>query len=352
MSAEVLAVRDYTARFFRVGAEEISVVKLTGDASTRVYFRVHLPEGRTYVIARYGEPFDPVAHPYCDVTELFACAGLPVPELIDVNGKEGMMLQQDLGDVRLQDWQPTAGAAECRSAYREAVDLILRIQDATQLAYDRGSIASRLAFDVEKLEWELRFFYTNFFEKYLGRSLRPDLKERVFRDFVAIAQYLAAIPRVLTHRDFHSRNLMLHDGRQYIIDHQDARMGPPSYDLASLLGDPYVRLDVQLVEEIYEYFIESKVRREGDYYGAEWVSGFREEFQVMTVQRLLKATGTYAYQTAVVGNPVYLPYIPRALAGAMNMMKALGRYDALREALETVAERIEGMGGENVTHKT
>ena len=100
-----------------------------------------------------------------------------------------------------------------------------------------------IAFDVEKLTWELRVL-----RQALPRGLprRGAVASRSARrsreECRAIVEELAAEPRVLCHRDYHSRNLMLHDGRLYIIDFQDARMGPDTYDLVSLLRDSYVDL--------------------------------------------------------------------------------------------------------------
>jgi hypothetical protein len=340
LSTEIERVREYAGDFFCTDPEDIAVEKLTGDASTRRYFRLRLPDGKTFIVACYAEPFDPATHPYCDVTALFRSAGLPVPDLLDVDGPRAMMLVQDLGDLRLQDWVPRATADARRRAYREAVDLILRIQEATRLAFERGSVASRLAFDEEKLGWELRFFYTTFFEAYLQQPLPDDQRERVLAECEHIARELAARPRVLTHRDFHSRNLMLWDGRQYIIDHQDARQGPSSYDLASLLGDPYVVLEPDLVEEMFAYFVQRKAEQKGP--GAHPLDGreFEHEYEVMMVQRLLKATGTYAYQTAVVGTTVYVPYIGRALRGALRALDRLGQYPALHRAVARALDTI------------
>lgn len=341
VSEEMQVVREYAGDFFCTDPEDIAVHKLAGDASTRRYFRLRLPDGTTFVVARYAEPFDPASHPYCDVTALFLAANLPVPDLFDVNGLLGMMLLQDLGDLRLQDWVPHATPGERLRAYRESVDLIIRIQEATQLAFERGSVASRLAFDQEKLGWELRFFYTHFFEAYLQRRLSPEEKEKVLAECEEIARELAALPRVLTHRDFHSRNLMLCDGRQYIIDHQDARLGPASYDLASLLGDPYVVLDEELVEEIFGYFVERKAEREGEWARPSRRREFKQEYDLMTVQRLLKATGTYAYQTAVVGNSVYVPYIGRALRRALQALERVNRFPALHRAVVRALDILE-----------
>lgn len=341
---EMQMIREYAGDFFCTDPEDIAVYKLAGDASTRRYFRLRLPDGTTFVVARYAEPFDPATHPYCDVTALFLAANLPVPDLFDVNGFLGMMLLQDLGDLRLQDWVPHATPDERLRVYRESVDLIIQIQEATPLAFERGSVAARLAFDEEKLGWELRFFYANFFEAYLQHPLPPEQKEEVLAECQEIARELAALPRVLTHRDFHSRNLMLCDGRQYIIDHQDARLGPVSYDLASLLGDPYVVLDENLVEEMFAYFIERKAARDRQWLHPSRWGEFRREYDLMTVQRLLKATGTYAYQTAVVGNSVYVPYIRRALEGALRALGRLDRFPALHRAVARVVEGLEGDG--------
>jgi len=330
------AVRAYVAHLFGLDPSAVRTETLVGDASMRQYVRVHLPDGSRYVVARYPEPFDPTTHPYCDVTALFLKAGLPVPMLFDADGERGMMLLEDLGDVRLQDWLPNARREEREAAYREAVRLILRIQDATRLAEECGSVAARVAFDVEKLDGELRFFFANFFQRYLGLALDRERAERLHAEFREIAAELAAVPRVLTHRDFHARNLMRHRDRLYIIDHQDARLGPPSYDLASLLGDPYVELEDALVEEMIEFFLQEKARADVGWRSAERRAAFRRELDLMAVQRLLKATGTYAYQTAVVGNPVYEPYIPRALERAARALARLGRFPALQETFAEI----------------
>jgi hypothetical protein len=337
MPAEKLEVvhhiHEYAARFLSTSVDKIHVSPLTGDASTRQYFRVIIPTGPSYVVARYPERIDPVGHPFCQVTRLLQAASLPVPEIFDVDGEGGFMLQEDLGDRRLQDWLMTADPAQRKSAYQEAIDLILQIQDATSLAVEMDCVAAHLGFDVEKLGWELGFFYTNFFERYLECSPEERLKTAIFGEFSELARQLAAAPRVLCHRDFHSRNLMVHKGRQYVIDHQDARMGPVSYDLASLLGDPYVELEDEFLAEMLDSFVSLKTKR-SSLSGPEWHKGFEAEYPLMLIQRLLKATGTYSYQMAVMNNAVYLPYIPRALHGAVSMASRHNLFPAIREAID------------------
>ncbi|MCS6805378.1 MAG: phosphotransferase [Acidobacteriota bacterium] len=310
------------------------VVKLAGDASSRQYFRVTAADGKTYVVARYPEPFDPIHHPTIQTTRLFLAAGLPVPKILALSDNHQLMLLDDLGDMRLQDWLMTTKPDAHQSAYRQTIDLIIRIQEAQQLATTLDCIAARIAFDQEKLQWELAFFYQNFFQRYLGLQHDADLKQRLFDEFTEIACTLASLPRVLCHRDFHSRNLMLHDHRWFIIDHQDARMGPVFYDLASLLGDPYVELDESFCKEMLHYFVAQRRQKPPIHLVPDQASALNKEYNLMLVQRLLKAAGTYAYQMTVLGNSVYLPYIPRALKRAFAAIHQLDGYPTLKAELE------------------
>ena len=126
---------------------------------------------------------------------------------------------------------------------------------------------------------------------------------------------------MLCHRDYHSRNLMLHDGSLYIIDFQDARMGPDTYDLVSLLRDSYVDLSAAAGRRADRVFPGAQGRGRAD------EPEFRRRFDLMALQRNLKALGTFGYMTTSRNNTVYIQYIPRTLA----YVKAnLAKYPALR----------------------
>jgi aminoglycoside/choline kinase family phosphotransferase len=333
--------------------DEISVERVTGDASVREYFRARANDA-SVIIAVYPSPFDeterasarlarfeadsplarltfandPCAH--IEVTSLFLEAGLPVPALVAVSGADCAVFIEDVGDTRLQDWLNGRSRAETTDAYNRAIELVVQIQGATETAIRADSICSRLAFDEAKLRWELGFFFANYFNKHLRVKLDPATANAVQQDFKVMCFELAARPRVLTHRDYHARNLMMHGGKMFVIDHQDARMGPASYDVASLAGDPYAALDSDLADGLVEQFIELKTRSEAP---IDDVNAFRNEFELMMVQRMLKALGTYASQAAA-GNTVYVPYINPALDRALAAMKKLGRFDATRSLLE------------------
>lgn len=295
-----------------------AVDALTGDASDRRYFRVRGQQG-SVVLAVHATPFDPERLSTVDATRLFSAAGLPVPAILSVDRERGVLRLEDLGDLRLQDALATAEPARRRGWYREAVGLVLAIQRASGLATRGGHQAGRLAFDADKLGLEMAFFLEHYVNGMRRGVLPADLEAELRAELDRLVRWLAARPRVLTHRDYHARNLMVVPrkrpgggaaGSLAIIDHQDARMGPVTYDLASLVYDPYVDLAPAEVDACLDAFVAGA----DDAYAAR--RAVAEELPRMAVQRLLKAIGTYGYQTAVRGTDVYRPYIAPALARA------------------------------------
>lgn len=337
-------VVSYTARHFRVPVKAVLFQPLTPDASTRKYYRVARAAAplETSIISLYPTPFNPQDNSFLDVTRLFEQAQLPVPRVLDVAGTEGIILQEDLGDTSLTEFISAAAERGDKSGAAEmlrcAIELIARIQAATPLAFEMESVASRLAFDEDKLGWELNYFFDHFFGSYRGQQFAPEEESAIKRDLQAIAAELAARPRVLTHRDYHGMNLMVDkQGALRIIDHQDARMGPVTYDLVPLLVERRLQpVDETWVEEQQAEFL--RLRAELGLPPLE-ENELRYEFNLMTVQRQLKAIGTFSYQTAVVGRGVvYEHYIAPAIATVLRAMSKpeMKEYPGLRGALESI----------------
>jgi N-acetylmuramate 1-kinase len=320
-------------KFLRArGIDDAPVVPLTPDASTRNYFRIPWEKGRA-VAAVYPEPFDPDFHPYLDVTRLFLDNSIPVPEIYAVDGQSGVIVQEDLGDRQLFRIYESAPKDECDDYKERAVNLIAQIQKATGAAYAKHSIAGRLAFDEPKLSWELDFFLEHFFGSIRKEELRHAEAAELKAELNDIAAELAARPRVLCHRDFHAANLMVDAKNQLrIVDHQDARMGPVTYDLVSFLLDR--RLQAPSLGELraYRLFLLEERRLLG--LGALDPDEVAQEFRLMTIQRGLKAVGTFSYQTAVCnrGN-VYEQFIQPTLFIVLQAVDWLDRFPALRRML-------------------
>jgi N-acetylmuramate 1-kinase len=335
-------VMNYASRYFNIPLEEIRFQALTPDASTRKYYRVFSGANydETFIVSLYPAPFNAHENSFIDVSRLFERAGLPVPRIIDVADTDGVILQEDLGDTSLAKWlSEAADRGDAKGAEQmtlRAIELIAQIQATTQTAYDVNSISSRLAFDEDKLSWELNYFFDHFFGSLMQRQFESDDAEAIKLDLQAIAAELAARPRSLTHRDYHGMNLMVDTaGALRIIDHQDARMGPVTYDLVPLLLERRLEpVDESWVKEKQRFFL-----KVGESLGLPRIAPqeLEYEFHLMTVQRQLKAIGTFSYQTAVVGRgEFYEKYIEPSIATVLRTMAKPGmkEYPALRKALE------------------
>jgi aminoglycoside/choline kinase family phosphotransferase len=316
----------------RVAADK-DILALTPDASTREYFRIPWKR-RTAIAAVYPEPFDPEVHPYLDVTRLFLAAELPVPEIYEVSATSGIIIQEDLGDQQLRLFFESASEEDAESYMERAIALIASIQAATDKAYEMRSIASHLAFDEAKLSWELSFFMEHYFGSLKGEKLSHGEAAELKAELNDVAAELAARPRVLCHRDYHSSNLMVDKkGRLRIVDHQDARMGPASYDLVSLLMDRQPEPpSLAEVRAQRLFFLEERRRRGLDSLDPD---EFAREFRLMTVQRGLKAVGTFSYQTAVCGRgETYAQFIRPTFQIVLQAAEWLERFPALRRTIK------------------
>ena len=308
------------------------IVPLTGDASDRRYYRILPRDGEPFVLSVYAAPFEYSSLPFVNTALLFAAMPVPVPRIVGHAADLGVLALEDLGDVTLQAHVGAFSLAEHAALYRQAVSFIEIFQRRGRELSDPSYLPYGVAFDVDKLTWEMDFFVNHFLKAYRGVALSAAARDALRDELARIVSELAAEPRVLCHRDYHSRNLMLRGTQLYIIDFQDARMGPDTYDLVSLLRDSYVDQG-RVVDEHIAYFLALAGR------SAEAVD-FRRRFDLMALQRNLKALGTFGYQTTARQNPVYIQYIPRTLRYAREALAKYDRFDRLRELLAAHIEEL------------
>jgi aminoglycoside/choline kinase family phosphotransferase len=309
---------------------ETAVIALAGDASTRAYYRAVPAEGESHVVAAYSAAFDPAGFPFLEATALLQACGVPVPDVLGTDGPRGLILLEDLGDRSLQDAaQGAPGTKEdaAEMLYTQAVEIIARLQgEGTPRVSDRIH-AGREALDAERFRFELGYFFDNLVLGLRQRTPGVARRREINEAMDALCADLDGEPRVLCHRDFHSRNIMVgSDDELSCVDHQDARLGPDTYDLVSLLRDPYVDLP------------EDRVTRMIDHYRAatgttETLLHFRQRFDRMAVQRTLKAAGTYAGQMVLHQRDSYLRYLPRALELARRSLERCPDLERLHRSL-------------------
>lgn len=313
----------------RLGTME-AFVRLAGDASTRVYYRVSYADRTTAIVMIQPDPGKGQEGSFLDVQRFLADLALPVPAVYLHDPDEGVVVLQDLGDDLLETVVEHCDAARFAAVYHDAVDLLVSMRRKTADS-DSGCIAFTLAFDEEKLMQELHFFATHFVAGLFRIGLPSSARSTLDEFFLTISTFLAAEPRVFTHRDYHARNLLVHEDRLIMIDFQDARMGPCQYDLASLLRDSYVTLSKDLVSElIHHYVTETNEPSE---------ERFRYVFDVMSLQRNIKALGTFGYQLSARGVNRYASSIPRT---GRYIAESISRYPEFSRYRSCVEDFITG----------
>ena len=298
---------------------------LPGDASTRRYVRVIPPSGPSRMLLVHPEAIDPQSLSFLNVGRLMEQMGIRVPAVTGCAADLGIVELEDLGDLTLQGFLVGATPDEQARRYREAVAIIATMQRRGQELESGEYAPFRLAFDVDKLMWELDFFVDHFLGDARGTDLDATQRAELRDEFKPLAAELASEPRVFCHRDYHSRNLMVHEDHLYVIDFQDARMGPDTYDLVSLLRDSYVDNPTALVETMIDDYL--RLSKTSD------AAGFRRRFDVMSVQRQLKVLGTFGYQSAVAGTTRYEGDVPRTLRSLVTVFNRHSRFDRLRTLL-------------------
>lgn len=270
----------------------------SSDASFRRYFRIEHSGGTQ--IAMDAPPDKENIEPFVRVAELFKTADIHVPAIYQQNYRQGFVLLEDLGATSLLE---QLDQQSFDRLYRQAMDSLFKLQTSVDCT------ASGLpVYDRALLTRELGIFYEWYLEKLLGISAAESLATNPNELLIESA---LAQPKVCVHRDYHSRNLML-PARDApgIIDFQDAVVGPITYDLVSLLRDCYVAWPD---DQVYQWA--------HDYYQRLFAAGlldtdfrqFKRWFDLMGLQRHLKAIGIFARLHLRDNKSGYLADIPRTL---------------------------------------
>ncbi len=319
--------------FLAQHGQSLTIEQLTPDASTREYFRVEW-KGENAIGCVYPQDEQGTSQfdACLDVTEVFLQANLPVAKCLSSDTEKGIIIHEDFGNTILRDVLQKTNELEREKLLSEAITLIAKIQAATTISVQLNSISSKLKFDREKLLWELNYFKTHYFESLMKTKLTASENNHLELEFRELAGELEKQVKVLCHRDFHAANLMLQDGQLKIIDHQDARLGAISYDLVSLLLDRVTVLPTpEWLAEKRKFFLAERIR-----FGLEQIAEnqYSYEFRLQTVQRCLKAIGTFSFQASHRGKTHFIQYIKPMFLIVLRACENLNKFPDLQRILK------------------
>jgi len=260
------------------------------------------------------------------LTAIFAEADLPVPEILEAAPDPGCLRLEDLGDRMLEDELETADEqGETPKLLLEAAELAGRIARDGSAALSASDRADEPALDMDRFRFEMDFFVENFVERH--RKIRAD--QGALRDLLLkLAEEAARTPRsVMCHRDYHCRNIMVRPtGSLALIDLQDARWGPDTYDLVSLIFDSYADFAPAWIEPLILRYLETA--------GINDDALLRHRIHVVGAERMIKALGTFGYQIEVAGRARYVDAIPRTLARLDRLLAASEKTSAIHRSFQ------------------
>ena len=286
-----------------LGWRDAALAPASADASFRRYFRVTRPQGTC--IAMDAPPDKENVEPYLAVAGMLAGIGVNAPRILARNAGQGFLLLTDLGSVTYLD--ALADRDRAGVLYSDAIDALVRIQ-----AGGAGHAAGLPPYDEKLLRFEMSLFTDWLLGRHLCLALGDDELSSLAATFDLLVANALEQPRVFVHRDYHSRNLMACESdNPGILDFQDAVNGPLTYDLVSLLKDCYIDWPRDRVGDWALAF-----RRKAMDAGIDAGAGeqqFLRWFDLMGVQRHLKASGIFARLWHRDGKPGYLPDVPRTL---------------------------------------
>ena len=332
-------------------------VPLAGDASNRRYFRVHLSGGPVHSLilmqlaeaegfkaseeAVSGKELEIAELPFINVLKHLAAVDIPVPTVYFYDESAGLLYLEDFGDVTLAQACHGASGATIERLYRQAIDVLVQVHVYASVPSKLPCLAFSRSFDVPLYLWEFDHFLEYGIVARHGQPIRAEDLIPIQEECRKIAEWLAEQSIVFTHRDFHSRNLMVDGARMGVIDFQDALLGPPAYDLASLLRDSYIALDESLIDALLIYYREKMSQAlpssQHSMMHLNDADTFRRLFDYTSIQRNLKAAGRFVYIDRVKGNPSFLESIPRTLH---NVRANLTKYPQLHLLLKHLSPYV------------
>jgi aminoglycoside/choline kinase family phosphotransferase len=303
-----------------------SVRAASADASFRRYFRVDGAQGSRVVMD--APPTHENCHPFVHVSGMLVGAGLHAPQVLDWDEPQGFMLLSDLGDITYLQALQGKDATQAKAHYSKALDALVKMQGI-------ASENELPPYDRALLQRELDLFPEWYVKRQCAVELSDAQRDTLTRSFELILQTCLAQPRVMVHRDYHSRNLMLSDPAPGILDFQDAVHGPITYDLASLLRDAYIEWDEEVqIDWAVRYW--ERARRARLPVAADF-GEFWRDFEWMGLQRHIKVLGIFARLYHRDGKDGYLKDLPLVWRYAHSVCVRYAPLTPLAQLLEQLA---------------
>jgi aminoglycoside/choline kinase family phosphotransferase/dTDP-glucose pyrophosphorylase len=307
---------------------ETDALLIGTGGSNRKYYRVK--RNNSSIVFMQCHKDDPDFHRHVEYTRFFQRHSIPVPELLNVEPETMSALFEDLGDLSLYSYlKCPREQEEIEEVYKRVIDILILMHTAATEHLTECPLLQNRIFDYEHLRWETSYFIERFIEGV--RDIRVENLSALNNEFHRLALNVDSFPKTVIHRDFQSQNIMIiKGGIPRVVDYQGARIGPPAYDVVSLLWDPYYRFEDDMREQLLEYYIEkmsesfgidkdheinplipplAKGGKGGFFNKIE----FKQTLLPCRLQRHMQALGAYGFLSKIKGKKYFLKHVPEGL---------------------------------------
>jgi aminoglycoside/choline kinase family phosphotransferase len=284
--------------------------------SDRKYYRIK-ENGNSAVLMHCSEN-DTEFQRHLEYSYFFKKHSIPVPELFNIEPEKKRAKFEDLGDISLYSYLKCPREfEEIEEIYKSIIDILILLHTKVTEYVSECPLLIERVFDYEHLRWETNYFIERF---VVGiRDIKIKNLSALNKEFHNLAIKVDSFPKTIIHRDFQSQNIMITKGKiPRVLDYQGARIGPPAYDVVSLLWDPYYRLDDDIRERLLNYYIKHVTNipqspfTKGGLRGIT-EKGFRDTLLPCRLQRHMQALGAFGFLSKVKGKKYFLKHIPEGL---------------------------------------
>lgn len=326
---------------------DITMTLIGTGGSDRKYYRIR-DRQKTAVLMECPKT-DPDYQRHMIYTHFFRRYSVPVPALLgsdSANPKPGSLMRgsvyalfEDLGDISLYSWMKCNKKSRSAEAlYKRVLDILIGLHTVVTKNVSECLLLQSRVFDYSHLRWETDYFV----ERFVAGLKGAQISDTGFLEgeFDRLAKTVDSFGKTVVHRDFQSQNIMVMNGdTPRVIDYQGARMGPPAYDLASFLWDPYSPLDDGLRTALLDYYIAGV---KGHYGSTFDEAAFRQTILPCRLQRHMQALGAYGFLSKVKGIAHFLKHVPQALRYLKDEAEEVkDEYPLLWECIKGMDENIE-----------
>ncbi len=283
---------------------QFKLKKIRSDASFREFFRLYKGKKTSIIVTAKKEKFKNLIV-YSAINKFFKKKGIYTPKLISQHFKEGIMEIEDLGNRTLLDY--VKKSKNKLNFYKKCVDVILKIQKIKpirKIKLNSNKYFNLNSYNTRNLHKESSLFFDWYLPGVLGKKKSLKHQRIIKNELNKLYKKIFFKNQFIVHRDFHVSNIMPNNKKLSVIDTQDAILGNPTYDLASLIDDVRVKVPNQIKNKTYQYYLKNCSIKKKQ------IPLLKNDFDILSIQRNLKILGIFYRLFKRDNKPQYLKYLP------------------------------------------